>query len=78
MSSESNQKQGFWRSPAGLAVCVFLLIAGVFLWLEHRAHILGVLPLLLPLLICVGLHLFLHRGHGDHGSHDHRSDRDVR
>ena len=56
----------FLNTPAGYALCVFLAIAGVFLWVEHGAHILGVLPFLLPLLICVGMHFFMHRGHGGH------------
>jgi hypothetical protein len=39
---------------------------------------------LLPLLICVGMHFFMHRGHGGHSGHgahdDHRKegDRDGR
>ena len=44
----------------------FALIAFVFLVAEHRAHLLGALPLLL-LLACGILHLFMHRGHGEHG-----------
>jgi hypothetical protein len=44
-----------------------LAIAAVFLWLEHRVHVLGALPLALPLLICIGMHFFMHRGHGGHG-----------
>ena len=59
--------RGFLASPYGWALCTFLLVAGVLLWAEHRAHILGVLPLLLPLLICIGMHFFMHRGHGRHG-----------
>ena len=59
--------RGFFSSPYGWALCTFLLVAGVLLWAEHRAHILGVLPLLLPLLICIGMHFFMHRGHGRHG-----------
>lgn len=43
----------------------FLLIAGYFLWTEHRAHVAGALPYLL-LLACPLLHLF-HHGHGHHG-----------
>ena len=81
MSSQPDQKRGFWRSPAGYVLCAFLFIAGLFLLLEHRVHILGALPLFLPLLICVGLHFFLHRGHGGHGNHsnhDHRNDHDAR
>jgi hypothetical protein len=65
---------GFLRSPAGIALCVFLAVAGVFLWLEHRAHVLGALPLLL-LLLCLGMHVFMHRGHGG-GPHGHGGGRD--
>ena len=61
------RRRAFLHTPAGIAFCVFLAIVGVLLWMEHRAHILGALPLLLPLLICVGMHLFMHRGHGGHG-----------
>lgn len=57
---------GFWRSPAGIALLLFLAIAGFFLWTEHQAHVLGALPWLL-LLACPLLHLFMHRGgHGGH------------
>lgn len=59
-------RRPFLRTRAGFGFCVFLAVAGVFLWVEHRAHVLGALPLLLPLLICVGLHFFMHRGHGGH------------
>jgi len=46
----------------------FLAIAGFFLFTEHRAHLLGVLPLLLLLLVCPLLHLFMHGGGGQHHS----------
>jgi hypothetical protein len=56
-----------------LAVCAFLAIAAFFLWTEHRAHILGVLPYVL-LAACPIIHLFMHRSHGHHrpthGGHD--------
>jgi hypothetical protein len=42
----------------------FLGIALFFLWTEHRAHLLGVLPYLL-VLACPLMHLF-HHGHGHH------------
>ncbi|MFN4282464.1 MAG: DUF2933 domain-containing protein [Alphaproteobacteria bacterium] len=64
---DEGRRRPFLNTPAGFALCVFLAVAGVFLWVEHRAHVLGVLPLLLPLLICIGMHLFMHRGHGSHG-----------
>ncbi len=44
---------------------VFAVIAGFYLWTEHRAHLLGALPYLL-LLACPLMHLFMHHGHA-HG-----------
>lgn len=45
----------------------FAAVAAVFLWTEHRAHLLGALPFLL-LAACPLMHLFMHGGHG-HGGH---------
>lgn len=56
----------FLRSRQGLALLAFLAVAGYFLWTEHRAHVIAVLPWLL-LLACPLLHLFMHGGHGGHG-----------
>lgn len=48
----------------------FLAVAAFFLWTEHRAHLLGILPYLL-FLACPLMHLF-HHGHGHgHGNHAH-------
>ena len=66
---------GSLRFRYGLGLLVFLAIAGFFLWQEHEAHILGYLPLLLLLGACVGMHFFMHGGHGGHGS-DEGSHRD--
>jgi hypothetical protein len=44
---------------------MFLAIAVFFLWEEHRAHILGVLPYAV-LLLCPLIHIFMHRGHKGH------------
>lgn len=41
----------------------FLAIAAFFLWTEHRAHLLGILPYLL-ILACPLMHIFHHHGHG--------------
>jgi hypothetical protein len=41
---------------------VFLGIAVFFLWTEHRAHLLGVLPYAIVLL-CPLMHFLMHRGH---------------
>jgi hypothetical protein len=51
----------------------FLAIAVFFLATEHTAHFFGVLPYLL-LLLCPLLHLFMHRGHGEHGGHASHQD----
>jgi len=66
--SKDTRRGSFLASPAGLTLGVFLAVAGLFLVLEHGAHLLGAWPLLL-LLLCVGMHFFMHRGHGGHGSH---------
>ena len=59
----------FLTSPSGLVLICFLAIGGVYLWMEHRAHLLGAL-VFLPLLLCPLMHLFMHHGHGDHSDHD--------
>lgn len=51
----------------------FLAVAGFFLFTEHRAHVLGILPYLL-LLACPLMHLFMHHGHGNHDQHTHHND----
>ena len=64
----------FLKSRAGVVLLAFLAIAGFLLVFEHRAHIFtgnGVLIALLA--VCIGMHLFMHGGHG-HGGHD-KSDR---
>lgn len=43
-----------------------VLIAGFFLLMEHRAHVLGLLPFVLVAL-CPLMHLFGHGGHS-HGA----------
>ena len=68
MEEHDHKPAPFLRSPGGLALIAFLAIAGLFLWQEHRAHLLGVLPYLL-LLACPLLHYFMHGGHGGHGGH---------
>lgn len=65
----------FLFSRSGMVLLGFLAVAGFFLWEEHAAHILGYLPLLLLLGACVGMHFFMHGGHGGHGS-DEGSHRD--
>ena len=69
---EEVTRRPFLGTPAGVALCVFLGIGGVLILFEHRVHLLGAWPLLF-LLICVGMHFFMHRGHGEHkGGSDER------
>jgi hypothetical protein len=51
-----------------IALAVFLAVIAFYLWEEHRAHLLGVLPYAI-FLLCPLMHFFMHRGHGGHGCH---------
>ncbi len=62
------------RFRYGLGLLAFLAVAGFFLWEEHEAHILGYLPLILLLGVCVGMHSFMHGGRGGHGGHGDGTD----
>jgi hypothetical protein len=63
---DSSSSRLYWGG-----LCAFLIAAGFFLWTEHRAHLLGVLPYLI-FLLCPLSHFFMHRGHRGHGG-DHES-----
>ena len=57
------------QSKAKWVFIGFLLIAGYFLIVEHRAHLIGWVSaywIWLLLLACPVMHLFMHHGHGDH------------
>lgn len=57
------------HSRSRLVLIGFLVVAAFFLFSEHRAHFLGILPYLL-VLACPLMHLFHHghHGHKDSGS----------
>ena len=57
----------FWCSRYAVGLLVFGAVAAYFLLSEHRAHFFGALPFLL-LLACPLMHMFMHGGHGGHGS----------
>lgn len=62
---EPGMSPSFWRSRAGIYLIVGVAIGGLLLGYEHRIHVLGSnWLLLLLLLICVGMHFFMHGGHG--------------
>lgn len=68
MNHEKTTGYGSWlASRRGMVLLVFLAIIGFFLFTEHRAHLLGILPYLL-LLACPFMHNFMHGGHGSHGN----------
>jgi hypothetical protein len=60
---ESNGQ--IFNSRVTLGLCLFLAVAAFFLWTEHRAHVLGLLPYLI-LAACPIIHLFMHRRHHGH------------
>lgn len=66
-SFDTPRRSGASRG-GNLALLGLLAIAAFFLLTEHRAHLLGWLPLAL-LLLCPLLHLLMHGGHGGHGGH---------
>ena len=73
----SSEQPSWFRSRSGLVLLGFLAIAAFFLWEEHKAHLLGILPYGL-LLLCPLMHLF-HRGHGGgNDGHDHAAKGDRR
>lgn len=74
---------GFLGVRFGFTLLAFLAAAGFLLWEEHEAHILGALPLLLLVGVCVGMHFFMHGGHGRErddsaDSSDNRTEDDTR
>ena len=79
MTNEHQHEHEDNRSPSTLSkgklvLVGFLIVAGYFLFTEHRAHLGGVLYYLpfLFLLACPLMHIFMHGGHGkhDYGKHD--------
>ena len=73
-AQQDSQPRPFWGSRYSIGLLVFGGIALYFLLSEHRAHFLGVLPLLF-LLACPLMHVFMHGGHGGHGGgHAHGSE----
>lgn len=69
-TTRGGRAQGTLGTRWGFRIFAAFAVAGALLLaLEHRAHVLGVLPWLI-LLACPLMHLFMHHGHG-HGSRHH-------
>ncbi|PIU17155.1 MAG: hypothetical protein COT19_02325 [Gallionellales bacterium CG08_land_8_20_14_0_20_59_87] len=76
MANDEHSGHNTAPTPRGYnwILLAFLAIAGFFLFTEHRAHLLGVLPYLF-LLACPLMHLFMHHGHGGHDKQDKHLER---
>ena len=75
--SMSCEQRSWFRSRSGVVLLGFLAVAAFFLWEEHKARLLGILPYGL-LILCPLMHLF-HGGHGGgNGGHDHKQEGDQR
>ena len=65
------------KSRAGLVLIVFLAAGGFLIAFEHRAHIFTGNGILIGLLaVCIGMHLFMHGGHGDGHGKNHGGNSD--
>jgi len=74
-ANEPPPPESFWKSRSGMVLITFLAVAGLLLAYEHRVHIFTGSGILIALLaLCVGMHMFMHGGHGSHGG-GHRHDR---
>ena len=71
------QDHGGQSSRSRWVLIGFLTVAGFFLFTEHRAHVLGILPYLF-LLACPLMHLFMHHDHGGQEQHTHNHDSSER
>lgn len=69
MEDKGQSKKRFRGTPLFLCLLVLLAIATYILLAEHRAHLIGALPLIGLLLLCPLMHVLMHRGHR------HRHDR---
>lgn len=64
MHNQENRR-GLFSKPVWIIVSIIGLIGLIFLFTEHTSHVLIALPYLI-LLACPLLHIFMHRGHGNH------------
>jgi hypothetical protein len=67
MEKSKTFSKGTWS-----VVLVIGLIGLIFLFKNHTSHVLIALPYLI-LLACPLMHLFMHKGHGEHGDDSGRN-----
>ena len=70
----SAERSSFASIRFGIVLIGFIIIAGILLFSEHRAHVFGVLLYALPF-VCLFMHMFMHGGHGGHGGHESHDQR---
>jgi hypothetical protein len=76
-------REAFWRTPAGLVAATAGGTLAIWMVYQHRLHVFSsdALPILVVVL-CVGMHLVMHRGHAGgprrhhHGEHHHGEEPD--
>lgn len=66
-----DQQGSWWFSTQGIVAILFITVIGFYLFTEHTAHFLGILPFLI-FLLCPLMHIFMHHGHGGHDEKDHK------
>jgi cell division protein FtsW (lipid II flippase) len=72
MKIQEHPKQNvmeWFRSRTTWVLLGFLAIGAFFLFTEHTAHLLGILPFAI-FLLCPLMMLFMHHGHGGHNDND--------
>ena len=75
MDCHRGKKGGSGSQLKTIAIFVFVLGGGYYLWMEHRAHVFQYLPFAF-FLLCPLMHLFGgHGGHGGHEDHDHSKEK---
>ena len=62
---KENGVSSCWYSRHNWITIIFIAVISFYLFTEHRAHLLGILPWLI-LLACPLMHLFMHHGHEGH------------
>lgn len=75
-SNDAASSGSFWRSRGAVVLLVFLAVVGLLLGYEHRAHVFTQTGFLIGLLaLCVGMHFFMHGGHGGDDGRGEKGDR---
>lgn len=70
----TENRRGLFSKGTWIVVSVIGAVGLVFLFTNHTSHVLITLPYLI-LLACPLLHVFMHRGHDDHASRDHKEEK---